>query len=500
MAGFLLAAFPGIFATYIFALALLQRTQSLDEPPAIDTSIPFVSPILAMISIAISTIILNTNNGHWPMYTLRLPFIRLDVRHVRTISFAPVLVRMASAVMGVSPDAAKIISENHPSDDGFVHGMTSAIRPTLSPGPKLNLLNRNAVQTIATSLDKVARTKTTLRLNLVEWVYHQVMIATTDGVYGPQNPFRDPVIQKAFFTYERGSFHVRKSVQARNILGHAFRRYFDEAGHDDPEPPALIKAKHDFFSARGIANADIARIEVTGTLALLSNTMPATFWLIYHLYSDTELLNACRAELEQAIQESDGTHLIDMACVKNGCPLLFSTFQEVLRCYGIGISTRMVLEDTGLDHQFLVRKGGMVFIPGAGHHHLRSVWGENADEFSARRFLQNTGKLGRGYDPVAFRAFGGGSTLCPGRHFAATEILAFASFIVLRFDAKPSGGRWVPPTTEKTALGTTIRQPDYGIMVELRARDDHKWAVRFSEADQPMHISAEDISSTQENM
>lgn len=143
------------------------------------------------------------------MYTLRLPFVRLYVvnsprlvqivqRQVRTISFAPILVRMASTVMAVSPDAARIVSENHLSDHGFVHGITHAIRPALSPGPKLDALNRKAAQTIATSLDKAAGDKTASRVNLVELVYHHVVMATTEGVYGPQNPFRDSAVQKAF--------------------------------------------------------------------------------------------------------------------------------------------------------------------------------------------------------------------------------------------------------------------------------------------------------------
>ncbi|KAI0186914.1 cytochrome P450 [Astrocystis sublimbata] len=413
MAGFVVAVFAGIFVTYIFVLALLQRTQNANEPPAIDTTIP----------------------SHLPMYTLRLPFVRLYVvnsprlvqivqKQVRTISFAPILVRMASTAMGVSQDAAKIISENHLSDDGFVHGVTAAIRPSLSPGPKLNALNRSAVQIIAASLDKVARHPTAVNPNLVEWVYRQVMIATMEGVYGPLHPFRDPDIQKAFLGFVKLMINIlpaltaRKSVQARNAMRSAFRRYFDDSAYEDLEASPLIKAKQ------------------------------ATFWLIYHLYSDTELLAACRAELAEAIQDRGDTRLVDMACVRNKCPLLFSTFREVLRFYGIGISTRVVLEDTVLDNNFLVKKRGLIFIPGAGHHRLQSAWGEDADKFLARRSLKDNTKTGRGYDPVAFRAFGGGSTLCPGRHFAATEIMAFASLIVLRFDAQPSGGTWVPPTKQ----------------------------------------------------
>ncbi|KAI1415446.1 hypothetical protein F5Y13DRAFT_144382 [Hypoxylon sp. FL1857] len=83
-----------------------------------------------------------------------------------------------------------------------------------------------------------------------------------------------------------------------------------------------------------------------------------------------------------------------------------------------------------------------------------AVWGEDAGEFQARRFFQESGKLGK-YDPVAFRGFGGGTTLCSGRHFAATEMLAFVSCII-RFDARPLSEKWGAPTIERANKDTII--------------------------------------------
>ncbi|KAI4114384.1 MAG: hypothetical protein LQ338_008016, partial [Usnochroma carphineum] len=52
----------------------------------------------------------------------------------------------------------------------------------------------------------------------------------------------------------------------------------------------------------------------------------------------------------------------------------------------------------------------------------------------------------------AFRAFGGGTTLCPGRQFATTEILATVVTMIMRYDFIPAEGRWVAPETEKTNI------------------------------------------------
>ena len=47
---------------------------------------------------------------------------------------------------------------------------------------------------------------------------------------------------------------------------------------------------------------------------------------------------------------------------------------------------------------------------------------------------------------MAFRPFGGGHLLCPGRHLAFSEIITFVATLVLGFDIKPQNGAW--PTLE----------------------------------------------------
>ncbi|KUI57390.1 Cytochrome P450 71A12 [Cytospora mali] len=61
-----------------------------------------------------------------------------------------------------------------------------------------------------------------------------------------------------------------------------------------------------------------------------------------------------------------------------------------------------------------------------------SLWGFNVAEFNPYRFLPEE-KQNRLRD-VCFRAFGGGKTLCPGRHFATNEILAVVAVFVSRLE------------------------------------------------------------------
>jgi cytochrome P450 len=165
--------------------------------------------------------------------------------------------------------------------------------------------------------------------------------------------------------------------------------------------------------------------------------------------------------------------------------------QEVLRLHTIGISTRLVMKDHMLDNKYLLKAGNTVMIPGPVQHTDVNSWGSNVASFDHRRFLPGNKR----HNATAFRGFGGGTTLCPGRHFASTEILAFTALLILRFEVKPVGGEWKELTTEKAAMWETTPVPNEDIEVEISARGEEegvKWRVLVSDSDKAMPLSAED--------
>ncbi|KAI1779203.1 hypothetical protein F4818DRAFT_403624 [Hypoxylon cercidicola] len=62
----------------------------------------------------------------------------------------------------------------------------------------------------------------------------------------------------------------------------------------------------------------------------------------------------------------------------------------------------------------------------------------SVSSFDHGRFLRELG--GKRTGPAAFRFFGGGSVLYPGRYFVSTEVIPCAALLLLRFDLKPVGG------------------------------------------------------------
>lgn len=110
-------------------------------------------------------------------------------------------------------------------------------------------------------------------------------------------------------------------------------------------------------------------------------------------------------------------HVIDLAAIRDQCPLLVSTFQEVLRLRSNGAPTRVVSKDILLNGQYLLKAGSVLQIPSKIINRERSTWGENAVEFSPSRFMAND-QAKEQRSATGFMSFGASPNICPGRHFA----------------------------------------------------------------------------------
>jgi hypothetical protein len=147
-----------------------------------------------------------------PIYTLRLPGSRLYVvnspslisavqKQHKALAFMPMAAKGSIKVSRFSTAAADIINTNtngEEGDWGYVHTFHDAIQSSLSPGTKLDAMNRVMLGLVAASIDHIAK-EPAMCVLLHDWVKHQITLASTDSVYGPANPFRDSAIKKAFW-------------------------------------------------------------------------------------------------------------------------------------------------------------------------------------------------------------------------------------------------------------------------------------------------------------
>jgi cytochrome P450 len=150
------------------------------------------------------------------------------------------------------------------------------------------------------------------------------------------------------------------------------------------------------------------------------------------------------------------------------------------------------MEDTMFDDKYLLKKGATVMTVTPVQHTDMSVWGPTANAFDNRRFLR--GLDGKRINPVAFRSFGGVMVLCPGRHFVSTEVMSFATLLLLRFDLKPvnKGGKWMEPR-KVTPMTSSMPMPKDELQVEIVPGDNRKWHVDYSASSKGVDMVAEDV-------
>ncbi|XDG05107.1 hypothetical protein ABKA04_004722 [Annulohypoxylon sp. FPYF3050] len=423
-------------------------------------------------------------------------------RQIKTIAFAPIEAQAAATVMGVGPAGNAIIgSDKMFEDDSYLSTFVPSLHPALSPGPGLDAINSAAIRYVFDSLTKFSGEGPNM-VELFAWVRGKIFMASTEAIYGPKNPFRDPALEKAWYVFEPDimihmlkawpSVLARKSLHAReHLLIPAFEKYFAENSH--LQGSLLVQCRYKHNTGHGLRGRDVAATEIGQMVATLTNSMASAFWMVYHIFSDPVVLAECRAEVEQLVQSTEnGEAIIDLGKVKSSCPILLSTWQETLRYIHIGISARVVMEDMMFDNKYLLKKGATLMTAVPVHHSDESVWGPTARKFDHRRFLREAGK--QRVSPTAFRSFGGGTTLCPGRHFVSTEVMSLVALLLLRFDLKPvnNGGKWVEP--RKTfPMTSSMPTPKDEVRVEVIPRDKREWRMTFSASSRGVGIVTEDV-------
>ena len=183
------------------------------------------------------------------------------------------------------------------------------------------------------------------------------------------------------------------------------------------------------------------------------------------------------------MDDSNATRTIDLADIKDQCPLLLSTFQEVLRLRSYGAVTRVVEQDTVLDDQYLLKAGGVLQMPSRCINRETSTWGMNSSEFDPFRFISN-GEGKRSNLASGFVSFGTSPKICPGRHFATGEILAAVAMLLVRYDMTTRNGHWIPPKRNRSAIAATISPPKEAFPVKVSVREAFRgleWAFTVTE-------------------
>lgn len=458
------------------------------------------------------------------MYILNSPDLVVALqKNSKTLSFQAYAAKFAAKLCGLSPEAKKIVTTyiHEEKATGFGAAFLSTVHSKLSLGNSLNQLIRAANLGIAASVDRLD-SETPTRIDLMLWLRHAITLAATNAVYGPANPFKTELVEKAYWDFDAGmaliavapfpNLMARKAIAGRRTIIHALKDYLVSGSYKAGSE--YLQARYNHCFEHGLSFEDVARLDLGGLTALNSNTAPAAFWLTIYIFSRPSLLQFIRGEISKIISTqinscSQQIRKLDVVQIKEKCPLFVSTFPEILRLRSHGSTIRLVLQDTILQGCHLLKKDGVVMIPAASLHSDSAVWGPTAGDFRPSRFIKksfwlqpnnhdaagpkNLAKSQNRVPHGAFRVFGGGTSLCPGRHFASTELLAIVAMLIMRFEMDPVEGElWKLPESSTKNMATAIPFPVHDVSLKVKSRKgwDGRWLLETSDLEGRIDIAA----------
>ncbi|CAN8099089.1 unnamed protein product [Discula destructiva] len=479
-------------AEYVFG----YKDDSL-EPHRLPSKVPLIGHVIGLIQSGPSYHSTLRNVAKAEIYTLGIFNFKLYTsvsvrllpaiqRQSKTLSFAPMIQHVARRWGDASSETTHVFGSSD-----LVADFSHAMKTSLAPGPHLDAQNERMAKRVLLDVDELAAGAALgpdgHQLNLLDWGRRAITQASSCGVYGTRHPFLDLGVEKAFWDWHAHlSAHISglnfdifgKGYAARQIVFDAHVNYCKSIPDDASQ---LFKERWRVLREAGISELDCAKNQATLPIGMLSNTVPTFYWVVWELFSRSEILALVREELgAHAVTKHQGGFVLDIAALKTECPLLLSVFQETQRFHHIHAAIREVLEDTLLDGQYLLKKGNYLQMPGQPVHFNPDIWGPTASAFDPFRFVRRASKRGGSN----FLAWGAPPHLCPARQFAATEILILVAFMVLRLDLTPVSGKWDVNPVLDFKDPVTVLNPKKDVRLQVRARECFAghWSLQMSES------------------
>ncbi|KAI1430715.1 cytochrome P450 [Xylaria sp. CBS 124048] len=504
----------------VVAYAAMYRysTRKLDarEPEIVTSGVPFVGHLFGMALYGGKYIKnLGLRNLHFPIFTLPVPGSRIYIvtepslatavqRASKALSFTPIIPEVTERILGLDRATMDITRKNldpGPGDErGFLADIQDLVYDWFGSGNYLNKISLDACRDLKNEILAFAASQQGQRsrgkpTDLLEWVRHIVILSTAKYFYGPQNPIAlNPELEGSFWAFDHGlgkllinifpSLTAREAYMGRERLVKALEEYLERGTHNTASE--IIQKRVEIALRHGWTLRATARSELSFLFAGIVNATTSSFWILLQISADPQLLSTVREEVIQILRVDEestenpqpGNYRIRMTDLRERCPILVAIYRECLRLGSDNYSTRMVKENTILADRYFLKKGAVVQIAGGVIHSNQSIWGDDVLAFNPHRFLEGfCRKPGDAkpnqVHPAAFRAFGGGRTLCPGRHFAMNEILSLVALVVLMFDIEaPDGDKINVPGKNDSVMPVHILEPVSPVKVLISPRHD----------------------------
>jgi cytochrome P450 len=436
-------------------------------------------------------------------YVVTDPALAVAVQRAsHTLDFDDLVAEFTPRLVGLNKGTANILRDPTAKEEGRTRLVTKSHSVINTPLMAHNISAISQKQ-LDHFCDYINNIKDGDETGLFKAVRTEIVAAAMHTFYGPQNPFAmHPELVDKYWDWDDGcigyavnvfpKITARKAYYGMEACVKGFIEYNEKGRYKQAQP--FLQDRLEMHYAEGISVEEHARLEVAISFGFNSNASVTSFWVIQNIFRDPALLEQVREEIYTNAFEAPGT--ISSTKLRESCPLMNSIWRETLRSIAPMSSSRSVLQDTNLLDTYLLRKGSVVQIAGIALHADNDIWGPDVASFNPRRFVHNSNGTKTTTDgtaadskanavhPAAFRSFGGGASLCPGRHFAHMEVTALAAVIAMGFDLQPVKGServdWNPPKDEKRFLLVGMKPlRDVNVsFVRRKGWEDVKWVMK----------------------
>ncbi|KAF2462769.1 cytochrome P450 [Lindgomyces ingoldianus] len=513
VAALVLGLLSAAFLVNFFRVKLDPR-----EPPVIQPKIPLIGHIIGLMRDGASYFEKISAQTKSPIVTLPILNSRTYVvlspsmaqhimRSPATLSFDPIVVEMTPRMVGASNATKEIIRDAKAKLENrkpMLDTSHEIINPPLNAG-RIGGISAVQLHLFSDAVNAISDGST---IELFRWVTRTVTASAMKTFYGPENPFAlNPQLIEDFWKWDAGmptfllgllpNLTCREAYQGLENCVAGFVDYIEKGRIN--QAYCLLQERNKLHDTFGISTSEKARLEMGIAFGFNSNASITTFWVLNNIFSRPDLLAEIRQEVESNALVSPDT--ISYTCLKNSCPLLNSVMRETLRMTSPMLTPRFVTADTIIADTYLLRAGSVVQIAGGVLHTSTSTWGPDATSFNPHRFLHtpsgtrsspsgaipnpSSSSKDDAVNPAAFRAFGGGLHLCPGRYFAQMEIASLAAVMAMAFDFEPPEGQervaFDPPVDAKAIPVGTLK-PTRQLHVRVKRRqgmEGVRWVLRY---------------------
>ncbi|KAF5662418.1 cytochrome P450 monooxygenase 7a1 [Fusarium heterosporum] len=264
----------------------------------------------------------------------------------------------------------------------------------------------------------------------------------------------------------------------------------------------LMRSRHAFFSKMPLSKDTIAADDLGLLWAATANAIPAIGWMILEVVQRPALLSKVRAEITPFMGGSSPSKTsipdidIDGLCQQ---PLVQSIYAEVLRIHNGTVVARVpqVLDFSIAGWTF--PKDHPIMISTFDTARKPSIWNQGTpnephpvDEFWPERFIVDAkdhtsgptlsqNRLAKTKDESSkpyftlegtigsWIPYGGGSRMCPGRHFAKKELIVTMAMFLTTFDIELEPlDKWIRNDAKYFMFG--VMHPEGPIPARIRRR------------------------------